>query len=65
MISYCELKPCEEKSSPSLSVIEFPCAAKVFQVAMVSENGNLDPSSQCHHSSKAAFIAISSLFPTS
>ncbi len=38
MISYCELKPCEEKSPPSLSVIESPCAAEVFQVAMVSEN---------------------------
>ncbi len=38
MIRYCELKPCEEKSPPSLSVIESPCAAEVFQVAMLSEN---------------------------
>ncbi len=38
MTSYCELKLCEEKGPSSLSVIEPPCAAKVFQVAMVSEN---------------------------
>ncbi len=39
---------CEEKGPPSLSVIESPCAVKVFQVAMVSENwerksGSLKP----------------------